>query len=243
MILRCSRCAFLGLLLAATAVAETPTRFTVGGSFIVSQPKEEFGQNVGNGYGADATVMYHLLRSGFLNLRFDLSGVEYDHEKNRVPLSPTIGGRIIVDVRTTNSIVGLSWGPEFAIPTGRIRPYANAAYSRLFFRTTSSVHGIDSSDDNIATTTNYSDGTAAWVYGGGIRIPLGKISSPVSLDVGLRYHRGGSAAYLREGSIVDNPDGSTTIAPFFSRTPFLMYAVGVQFRIPHGSSPCSGFLC
>jgi hypothetical protein len=33
-------------------------------------------------------------------------------------------------------------------------------------------------------------------------------------------------SYLREGSIVDNPDGSTTIVPFFSRTPFLMYAVG-----------------
>ena len=242
MILRCSLCV-LNLLVAATAVAETPTRFTFGGSFIVSQPMEEFGQNVGNGYGANATVMYHLLRSGLLSLRLDLSGVEYDHEKNRVPLSPTVGGRIIVDVRTTNSIVGLSWGPEFAVPTGRIRPYANAAYSRLFFRTTSSVRDIDSSDENIASTTNYKDGTGAWVYGGGIRIPLGKTNSPVSLDVGLRYYRGGIAAYLREGSIVDNPDGSITVTPLISRTPFLMYAVGVQFRIPHGSSPCSGFLC
>ena len=243
MILRWASCVFLSLLTAATAVAETPTRFTVGGSFIVSQPKEEFGRNVGRGYGANATVMYHLLRSGLVNLRLDLSGVEYDHEKSRVPLSSTVGGRIIVEVNTTNSIVGLTWGPEFVVPTGRIRPYVNAAYSRLFFRTTSSVHGVDSSDENIASTTNYKDGTVAWVYGGGIRIPLGKISSPVSLDVGLRYYRGGMTSYLREGSIVDNPDGSTTIAPFFSRTPFLMYAVGVQFRIPHGSSPCSGFLC
>ena len=118
MILRCSRCAFLGLLLAATAVAETPTRFTVGGSFIVSQPKEEFGQNVGNGYGADATVMYHVLRSGFVNLRFDLSGVEYDHEKNRVPLSPTIGGRIIVDVRSAKAGGGtlVASGTSMAAP-------------------------------------------------------------------------------------------------------------------------------
>jgi hypothetical protein len=214
----------------------------VGGSFIASEPKEEFRQNVGNGYGAGGSVMYHLLRSGVLSLRFDASGVVYGNETKRGPFSQTVGGRILVDVTTTNWIADISWGPELAVPSGWVRPYAGVAYSRLFFRTTSTVEGIRSSDEPIASTTNFKDGTGAWVYSGGLRFPFGR-TSPASLDVGLRYHRGGNASYLREGSILDNPDGSITILPLSSRTPFLVYSIGVQFRIPHKSGSCSSFLC
>jgi hypothetical protein len=175
--------------------------------------------------------------------RVDFSGVQYDSETITVPLSPTIGERILVDVTTRNSILALSWGPEVAVPNGRIRPYVNASYGRLFFRTTSSIEGVDDDSGDFANTTNYKDGTWAWVFGGGVRVPLGRISSPVILDLGLRYHRGGVASYLKEGSILDRPDGSIAMFPLTSRTPFLVYAVGVQFRIPHGSSSCSRFLC
>jgi hypothetical protein len=217
----------------AAAQNREQTRFTLGGSFIVAQPKEDFRLNVGNGYGANGTVIYHLLRSGLVNLRLDFSGVQYDSEKKSVPISPTIGGRILVDMTTRNSILAFGWGPELAAPAGRIRPYVNAEYSRLFFRTTTSLEGIDdSSDELVANTTNFSDGVGAWVFGGGLRLPLGKVSSPAQLDLGLRYYRGGEASYLREGSIIDNPDGSITINPLTSRTPFLMYSVGIQFRIP-----------
>jgi len=231
-----------GIAISASAQDTTRTRFTVGGAFIISQPKEEFSLNVGNGYGANGTVMYHLLRSGLVNLRVDFSGAQYGSETKTVPISPTIGGRILVDVTTRNSVLALSWGPEVAAPRGRIRPYANAAYSRLWFRTTSSLEGLDDSGGDFANTTNYSDGTGAWVLGTGVRIPWNS-TSPVSLDFGIRYHRGGEASYLREGSIIDQPDGSVIITPLNSRTPFLMYMFGVQVRIPHGSSSCSRFLC
>jgi hypothetical protein len=158
-----------GIAFTASAQDITRTRFTVGGAFIISQPKEEFSVNVGNGYGANGTVMYPLLRSG-------------------------------------------------------------------------SLEGLDDSGGDFANTTNYSDGTGAWVFGTGVRIPWNR-TSPVSLDFGIRYHRGGEASYLREGSIIDQPDGSITITPLNSRTPFLMYMFGVQFRIPHGPSSCSPFLC
>lgn len=220
----------------------TRTRFTVGGSFAISEPKEEFRLNVGNGYGGGGSVMYHILRSGLLSLRFDGSGVVYGKETKRVPFSETVGARVLVDVTTTNWIADLSMGPELALPSGWARPYAGVAYSHLFFRTTSTVEGTRSSDQPIASTTNFKDGTGAWVYSGGLRIPFGR-TSPVSLDVGLRYHRGGTASYLREGSILDNPDGSITITPLSSRTPFLVYSFGVQIRIPHGPGPCSRFLC
>jgi opacity protein-like surface antigen len=205
------------------------SRFSVGGSFAISQPKGEFAENVGNGYGAQGGVMFHLVRSGLVSLRFDVSGVVYDREEKVVPASTS---RILFEVTTTNSIVALTWGPEVAVPTGRIRPYANVGYSRLLFRTSSSLKGTGSSDPQITNTTNYKDSTNAWVYSGGVRIPLGNIESPLTLDLGLRYHRGGEASYLREGSIRDNPDGSITITPLTSHTPFVLYTMGVQFRIP-----------
>jgi hypothetical protein len=220
------------------------TRLSIGGNFIVSQPKEGFAQAIGNGYGGSGGVIYHLTRSGLLGLRFDISGVQYGHETRRVPLSETIGSRILVDVNTNNSIVALSLAPELAKPSGRVRPYVNIGYSALFFRTTSSIKDLDSSDGGTINTTNFKDSTRGWVYGGGLRFQLGSQTSPVMLDTGLRYNRGGTASYLREGSIQDNPDGTITVTPLTSRTPFLVYTIGVKFRIPYDSSkPCARFLC
>jgi hypothetical protein len=220
------------------------TRFHLGAAFIVSEPKEEFDDNVGLGFGGAGVVHYDVARSGWFSLRFDGSWLRYGHETKRVPFSQTVGGRILVDVSTSNTIVGVGGGPEFAVPGGPVRPYVHAGFGGVLFRTVSSVSGIRSSDEPIATTTNLSDWTRAWVLGAGLRIAPGGGDSPLDLDFGLRYHRGGEAFYLREGSIVDNPDGSITINPLRSRTPFMVYAAGVRFRIPWGSSdPCPAWLC
>jgi hypothetical protein len=239
----------LSILLSTLANAQivlspSETRFSVGGGFMVSQPKEGFAQGIGNGYGGGGGVIYHLTRSGLLGLRFDISGVRYGHETKHVPLSGTIGSRIVVDVNTNNSITAFSLAPELAKPRGRVRPYVNVGYSVVLLRTTSSVPKLDSSDGGSTSTTNFKDSTRAWVYGGGLRVQLGGSTSPVTLDAGLRYNRGGTASYLREGSIQDNPDGSITITPLTSRTPFMVYTLGVKFRIPYNSNKtCSRFLC
>src|ERR1700752_3393872 len=104
----------LGATLASAQVPQLPSRFTIGGNFIISEPKEGFRQNVGNGIGAGGGVMYSVLRSGLLGLRFDVSSVQYGKEKKRVPISDTIGSRILLDLTTRNSITTLSWGPELA---------------------------------------------------------------------------------------------------------------------------------
>ena len=215
--------------------ANEPTRFAAGFSFIVSQPKEEFRRNVGNGIGIGGTLNYHLDRAGWVNLRFDPSWLRYGHESKRVPFSRTVGGRIEVDVTTTNQIVGLSFGPELTLPKGPVRPYLNAAFSGLLFWTTSSVRGIDSNDEEIARMRNHRDWTRAWVFGTGVKVPLGGRDSNFNLDFGVRYHNGSETSYLREGSIRDNPDGSITITSLTNETPFLMYSVGFNYRFPHGS--------
>lgn len=227
----------------AQNVFKVPTRFNIGGGFMMSQPKEDFGQNIGNGYGGSGGLIYNLTSSGLLGLRFDFSQVRYGHEKTQVPISETIGSRILVDVNTGNTITAFTLAPELAKPTGRLRPYVNVGYSRLLFRTTSSVD-VDDSEEGSIHTTNYKDGTGAWAYGGGLRVQLGRKDSPVTLDTGFRYYRGGSASYLREGSIQDNADGSVTITPLTSRTPFMIYTIGVKFQIPYESTrPCSRFIC
>jgi hypothetical protein len=229
---------------AQTVLLPSETRFSVGGGFVVSQPREGFAQGIGNGYGASGGMIYHLTRSGLLGLRFDVSSVRYGHETKHVPLSGTIGSRVLVDVNTNNSITAFSLAPELAKPRGKVRPYINVGYSVVLFRTTSSVPDLGSSDGGNTSTTNFKDSTRAWVYGGGLRVQLGSHTSPVTLDAGLRYNRGGTASYLREGSIQDNPDGTLTITPLTSRTPFLVYTIGVKVRIPYNSSKtCSRFLC
>ena len=214
------------------AVVE-PSRISVGIGLIISEPKEEFDENVGVGFGVGGAVHYHVDRSGWFSLRFDGGWLQYGHETKVVPFSTTVGARILLDVSTSNTIINLGAGPELAVPHGPVRPYIHTGFSGLLFRTTSSVSGFGSTDEPIATTTNLSDWTSAWVVGAGVRIPLG--GSLVDLDLGARYHRGGEALYLREGSIIDHPDGSITINALRSRTPFMVYAVGVKIRIP-GSS-------
>jgi hypothetical protein len=246
---RATHAILLSVLVSTMASAQifpgpSETRFNVGGGFMVGQPKEGFAQAIGNGYGGGGGVIYHLVRSGLLSVRFDVSGFQYGHETKTLPLSETIGSRILVDVTTNNSIMAVSWGPELARPTGRIRPYVNVGYSALLFRTTSSIEGVDSEDGDAFHTTNLKDSTRAWVYGGGLRFQLGSRTSPVTLDTGLRYYRGGTVSYLREGSIQDNPDGTITMRPITSKTPFLVYTIGVKFRIPYDSNKhCARLLC
>lgn len=226
-------------------ISPDSTRFTITGAPVLFQPEGEFRNNVSRGFGADGGILYHLDRPGFVSLRFDFSGAEYGREKKREPISETVGGRILVDVTTTNSILTLGFGPELAWPHGLVRPYINAGLSELFFRTATSIKGTNASD-NLATTTNQKDAVAAWIFGGGVRFPLAgnDPNKAISLDFGVRYHRGGVATYLREGSIQDLPDGSILISPLSSRTPTMIYMVGIQFRIPHNpSTPCPRLIC
>ena len=219
------------------------TRFSVGVSAMLSDPRGDFGHNIGNGFGADGNFVYHIDRAGWLGLRFDGSGFSYGRERKQAPYSQTLG-RVRADVTTTNFLGGISIGPELALPKGPIRPYVSAAFSGLFLRTTSSLKGSGSSDGSVASTTNFKDNTRAGVYGAGVRIPLRNSGIHPTLDLGIRYHRGGQASYLREGSIQDNPDGTISFVPLNSRTPYIGYVAGIRFRIPFDSRrSCPRWVC
>jgi hypothetical protein len=207
-----------------------PSRFSVGGDLVISQPKGEFANNVPNGFGFDLTGMFKVDPRGFFNIRADLGGVQYGRETQRVNFPNT--GRVSLDLETDNRIGFGSIGAQLQIPDGWFRPYANAAIATTYLWTESSLSGIDDSYETFSTT-NYDDWSRAWVFGGGVMIPFGK--SMGALNLGAKYHYGAEATYLREGDITDNPDGTITLNPRRSKTDLVLWQLGVSFSIPRNS--------
>jgi len=211
-------------------VTMLPSRFSVGGDLALSQPKGEFASNVPNGYGFDLTGMFRLDPQGYFNLRADLGGVRYGHERARIGFP--VSGRVAVDLNTDNQIGFGAFGVQLQIPDGWFRPYANAAVAATYFWTESSISGADNSE-SFLQTTNLDDWSHAWVFGGGVMIPFGR--SIGALNLGARYHYGASATYLKEGDITDNPDGTINLNPRNSKTDLILWQLGVSFAIPRST--------
>jgi opacity protein-like surface antigen len=215
-------------------IVHVPSQFELrsAGSiaFIQSRPNGALGNNIGFGYGVNAAYLFRLDSAGWLSLRFDGGFLQYGSESKRVPLSNTIGGRILVDVSTDNNIVPLSLGLQLGAPRGRVRPYVNAGLGGQFFYTQSHVEG---SDDNyeFASTTNQWDNTGSWVGGGGVYIPLNEGRTKVMLDIGAQYVSGGRARYLKPGSIQDLPNNQIQITPMESETHMTLVRIGVKVSL------------
>lgn len=197
---------------------------------IQSRPRGALGDNIGFGYGANGTFLFNLDRGGILALRADAGFLQYGRESKRVPLSETVGGRIQVDVHTDNDIVPLSLGLQITSPKGFIRPYANAGVGGQFFYTNSAIGGSSDSYD-FASTTNQWDATSMWVAGGGVYIPVYQRGIKVMIDAGAQYVNGGTASYLKPGSIQDLPNAQIAITPMTSETHMLIVRLGVKIGL------------
>ena len=202
-------------------------RSYLGGELMVAQPQGEFADYVDNGWGGGIHYLLRLDRDGWVALRADASLLNYGHERQRVLLSPTVGGRVSVDLTTDNNIAFFGIGPQVGVPTGALRPYVNGFAGVSYIFTESSVGGT-SSGESFASTTNFDDASFAYGGGAGLYVPLSRRRNPVSLDLGVTYRHNGAAEYLRHGDITDNPDGSITLHPVFSETNLLTFHVGVS---------------
>lgn len=230
----------LSLLLAAAPDASAqhrqgprvPTGLYVGGQAVYARPSGEFADFVDRGFGLAGHLLY-APRGSLLGLRLDGGFVSYGRERTTVPLSPTLGGRIRVDLTTSNNIVFFGAGPQIGTPDGRFRPYANAFAGVSYLFTESSLEGVDDQLD-FARTTNYDDVTFGYGAGAGIYVPLRGGASPISVDLGVRYHNNGEADYLREGDIRDNPDGSITLTPVRSDTDLFTVQLGLSMGVGRG---------
>ncbi len=198
-------------------------------SVIQSRPQGTFGRNVGLGYGLDGAYLLRLDDAGVWSLRASIGAVGYGGETRRAAFSETVGGRVLVDVTTTNYIVPMSVGPQVSWPKGLIRPYANAGVGAQVFFTESQVRG-SSGLTPIASTTNHSSSTTSWSAGGGVYVPLRAGRTRVDLDFGVQYVAGGTARYLAKGSIVDLPGAQISVTPMESRTHMAIVRLGARVR-------------
>lgn len=215
-----------------------PPRGHVGISFQVGEPTGEFSDFVDAAFGLGFNGRLGLDPRGILSLRGDLGFLIYGHESKRVCIGG-VGCRVEARLETSNNIFYGSIGPELGIPLGWLRAYGNASLGFGYFNTSSSLKSTWGGDE-ILSTENFGDGSFSWGLGGGLEIPLSRGRTPVSLDLGVRYHRNGTMEYLREGDIVDHPDGSITLYPIRSEANFVGYRLGVSIGIPRGGDDENG---
>ena len=203
-----------------------PYRFQAGAHIALAIPQGEFSDFVGTGYGLGGWLAFNLDRRGAIALKLDGSFLIYGHETIRRPLSTSIP-YVSVDISTSNNIYALGFGPLITLSQGPIRPYITGTVGFSYFATESSVKGSNNVD-SFAESTNFDDFTFAWTGGGGLRIQLGHGRTPIFLDMASEYHRNGRANYLREGSIIDNGNGTISFTPIKSETNLMLIKLGVS---------------
>jgi hypothetical protein len=212
------------------ATASGEPRFMGGLSLSVGQPRGAFHRYVANGVGVGGHGLYRVDREGIFALRLDGGFLNYGRETLRVPLNTGPGGgRVQLDLTTTNNIFWLGAGPQLMAPRGVVRPYVNGTAGFSYFATTSSVKGRNN-EESFAEDTNFDDAQFSWGGGAGVLVPLYRNArSLVFLDLGARYHDNGrNVRYLREGGIRDLPNGDLQLDVIRSRADLLTWHVGVS---------------
>lgn len=213
-----------------TPAERAPSRASLGIGLEFGQPLEEFADFVDHSWGVGGSFLYAFDRQQLIGLRVDVNYLNYGHETKRVPLSGTIGSRVLVDVTTSNNIILAGIGPQLMLPSGSFRPYLTGTVGLAYFYTRSSVEG-SADNDPFASTTNYHNATFAWSGAGGLYIPVGKGRHQIAIDLGARYQANGDVRYLREGSITDNPNGTISFTPTESQANMVIYHLGVVFGL------------
>ena len=208
-----------------------PEKGAIGVSLVVAQPLGAFRDYVKVGGGIDGSVLVHLTRDRAWGVRIDGGFINYGRETKRTRLSNSIGDRIRVDVNTTNNIARMGVGPQLTVPRGPVRPYLHGTIGFSYFYTQSGVEGVDDTDNEFASTTNFSDAALSWGGGGGLLFPFKTKGTTVAVDFGARYLKNGRTRYLREGGITDNPDGTIDVSPIESEVELLVWNLGVSIGL------------
>jgi hypothetical protein len=198
-----------------------PWKGRFGLDFVVAQPVGEFADFVDAGFGGTLHVIVPVERTGTLGLRVGLDYIVYGHESEH-----TSYAGFPLEVTTSNNILAANVGVQVTAPSGPLRPYLSGTVGLGYFFTQSSLSGRYSGE-SFDSRTNYEDLTYAWTGGAGLYVPLTTGNTPVSLDLGARYHGNGRARYLREGSIQDD-GGSLSYTPIESETNLVVYQIGIS---------------
>ncbi len=219
------------MILAPVAAVEAQTSRAPRGSldvaFVGAQPTGDFGLIVDEGWGVELGGRYELDSTGLLSVRGSLGFINYGSEALR--FCSVYSCRVGMDLDTRNDIFFFGVGPELAKQMGPVRPYARGSLGIGYFVTTSGLSGSDDwAGHSYANTNNFDDLVFQKRLGAGLGLRLSNGRRPVWLDLGADYHHNGMASYLREGDIVDQPDGSIVIYPRRTEANLWSFRVGVS---------------
>ena len=213
----------------ATAQDLVPVRRNVlGFSAALMQPTGEFEQFVRWGGGLNMNFVAGLHREGILGLRVEGSVLWYGHEHYDVWMGPRLPYSYF-RVNTDNFIGTLGVGPQLTLGNGPVRPYGFGLAGVSYFATTSSLEG--DYGETWDSQLNYDDATLGLSAGGGLLVQLGGRSHPLYLDLGAQWTYNGRTTYLREGSMIEYPDGSMVILPIRSEANHWVFRLGVAVGI------------
>jgi len=206
------------------------SRLSFNAGLAIAQPIGAFGEHVDGGVGLGTGLQYAVDSKRIFSIRGDIGFVVYGNESQHIPI-PGIP-RVRVDVNTTNNIFVYTLGPQLAVPSGPVRPYAHGFIGGSYFSTSSSLNGSSDYDaGNYFNTEQLGDGVFSVGGEGGILFPLNVRSTPVAIDVGARYVSNGVTRYLTKGDIIDNPDGTLSLLTKETETKFWMYRIGVKVGV------------
>lgn len=207
---------------APDARAKGASPLSYGGDLVVGSPTGAFAHQVSVAGGLAGFAVW-TVRSGVLGLRVDGGFALYGSETVRVPVARQLS-RISVDVTTDNWIAHLGAGPQLMVPSGPLRPYANAFAGVSYFSTTSEATA-DYQTVFLAGSTNHDDTVLSWGGGAGIVVPLG--SRRVALDAGARYVRNRRVSYLVKGDLHDDGHGGVAFTPHHGSADLVEFRLGV----------------
>ena len=222
---------FLFFILVSGAAAAAPSKFQIGLAFSPSLPRGEFRNSLDRTvWGGSLSFAFRPSR-GPLLLGTSLGIGAYGSDRWEAWLGLT-DPDVLVDVRTTNSVVTWNVFLRLQPERGFLRPYLDV-FAGLHFLSTDTRIGNgdwDDGDDLGSDVNNSSDTAFAFGAGAGVMVPIvrfvrrdGRTAGSLDLDFGLRYVKGGRADYWVETGIPGVFDNRT------SRTDLLTLLAGLTF--------------
>jgi hypothetical protein len=197
--------ALIGILPVAAAAADY-SKFQIGLSFSPALPQGGFRDSLDRTiWGGSLSFAFRPSR-GPLLLGTSLGIGAYGSDSWRTWLGLT-DPDVLVDVRSTHSVVAWNLFLRLQPQDGVLRPYLDI-FAGLHFLSTDTSIGSDDGDGYDSSINNSLDTAFAFGMGAGVMFPVvrfvrrdGRARGRLDLDFGVRYARGGRAEYLVETGI------------------------------------------
>jgi hypothetical protein len=207
---------------------ELKNRIQVGLQLQVTEPKGEFANNTGNGFGVNFTGVGRLDPSGAVNLRTDLGFLIYGSTTRRIDFAGT-GGLVKLDLKTTSNIVTFVTGPQIGGTVGPVSPYLAALGGFSVFWTESSVEGSNNNaNEPFASTTNAHDAVLAYGGAAGATLRVYNGARPIRFDFGARYLRHDDVRYLNQDRVEEAFRNNRDPIPLRGRADYVTYYMGIN---------------